>query len=575
MPLDALHYNFIATELDDTLRDGKIEKITMPSSDTIALVIRARGKNNSLLLSANPSLARCHITSNAPPSLPTAPSFLMHLRKNIANGKIIGVSCVADERIININILAKTELGDEVKKTIVAEIMGKHSNIILLNDSGIITECIKHISLDVSSKRQLLPSLRYTLAPPQDKVSPTNPQELKRVLGAFTGENLHKYILSSVLALAPATVTEIIYNVFKGDIPSSLSQKNIDDLIKSLTALYDANTTCPCVTTDGKFILESFVRPYNSKANQIEKCDSLNQAVDKYFLSSTTKAKFTDRYRLLQSAVNYANTKLEKKLGTLKQSRLDALDYDQDKINGEILTANIFKVKYGDKILVADNYYTDPPSEITIKLDPKKSPSTNAQKYYKLYNKKKATILNCDKQIETITKDLEYFSTISDSLELAENLLDLDDILAELLSTPLLNSRLSSSKTNPKNKKEIKTTSGTKKSEYMGYTIYTGKNNVQNDTLVKNSAPNDVWLHTKNIHGSHTVIANPKKTIPPDNVLKYAGSLTAHYSKASDSENVPVDYTFIKFVSKPKGAPLGKVIYTNQKTIYVAPLKQT
>ncbi len=569
MPQDALLYNFIAKELDEKLKDGKIDKIIMPSCDTIALIIRARGKNNTLLISANPSLARLYLTSEVLVSRQTPPSFLMHMRKNIGNGKILSVENVPFERIIKINILSRSELGDEQNKTIVAEIMGKHSNIIILNENGIITECIKPISLDMSSKRQVLPSLRYTTAPPQDKVNPLDKQGLTRVLSGYTGDNLQKYLLANVSALAPSTIKEVIYNVFKNNAVQTLSADNIESLCNEFSALYDQNTLCACVKSDGVYALDTFIKPYNSIETQYIKCESVNDAMDKYFTDTADKARFNDKHRILLSSVSSAMTKLEKKLGTFLLAIENAKDYEQDKIYGEILTANIYKVRFGDSSLVADNYYTDPMEKITSPLNKAKSPSFNAQKFYKSYNKKKKTIELNTIQVENINKDIEYLESIKASLAIAETTSDLNDIEVELQDCGLIKNK------NEKNssKQAVKTTSGTKTTIFEGYTIYTGKNNVQNDTLVKNSAPNDVWLHTKDIHGSHTVIVNPKKSIPPENVLRHAAALTALYSKAKSSENVPVDYTFIKFVSKPKGAKLGRVIYTNQKTLYVNPAK--
>ncbi|MCL2797741.1 MAG: NFACT family protein, partial [Firmicutes bacterium] len=298
---------------------------------------------------------------------------------------------------------------------------------------------------------------------------------------------------------------------------------------------------------------------------------TLNEAADRYYTYKETSGALEDKRNKLAAAVRAGVAKAEKRLAQALDQKMNAEDFEDERIKGEILTANLYRIMPGDKTLAAENYYADPPAPIEIPLDATLSPAKQAQRFYKRYQKKKKALEFVTPQIEAAQNSLDYFESVQVSLQAAETLSDLDEIAEELCKSGIIK-ETKNEKRKTKNGGEMHL-SGVKRTEFEGYLILTGKNNTQNDALVKLSAPNDVWLHTKNIHGAHTVIVNPAKTLPPESVLKRAASLTALYSKAAASENVPVDYTFIKFVSKPKSAAPGKVVYTNQRTVYVNPMK--
>lgn len=564
MPADALNYSVVASELNSLLYGGRIDKITMPEKDEIVLYIRSNNKNYQLLISANPSSARCHLTTHSLTNPQNAPSFCMHLRKYLSGGNILGIEIVPFERIIKINIASKNELAFVENKVLIAEIMGKYSNIILVNSDGKISECIKHITLDTSSKRQVLPALTYTSAPPQDKVNIIDTDKITCHLQAYKGGKLDNYILKALSGLAPISITESIFNAVGTNNYKELSDKSIAKIIFELQKMYsNAITPKPCILYNQGRAVDYFYTPYNHLENDIKFYPSLNEAMDDYYFNIDKSNRFLDKSRHLQTALKNTINRTEKKLGNYLEKLNDCADFDQDRINGELLTANIYMAKYGMTELSVINYYTNEPH--IIKLEGAKSPAQNAQKYYKKYTKKKRSIEMLNEQISLANTELDYYESIMNSFRLCTENTELEEIIKELTNCNIIKQPQKTKKV----QKEI--ASPLHKINIDGYTVIVGKNNSQNDRITKQAKATDLWMHTLNIHGSHVIIENGTDTLPPIDIIEKAAQLCAYNSKAYQSGKVPVDYTFIKYVSKPKGAALGKVIYTNQKTIYVAP----
>ena len=580
MPADALHYKFIAVELNDALKNGRIDKITASAQDTVRLHVYAGGKNRILVLSMSAAAARCHLTISTTESLPTLPPFATHLKKHLTCGRIQSVTAKHNERILKFHIETKDELGFGRDYTLVAEIMGKHSNLILLNAENKITDCMKHISLDLSSKRQVFPGLSYESAPSQGKTAPDDLDAVTAVMEAYNGGDLEEYLLRNISGLSPASIKEAVNLATHAGQKTNPGGATPDSFLPaSVLRLFDEKNLAPCVRLDGNGnVADFYLMPYLSVPGEYERTVSLNEAADRYYTFRECNAAFEGKKNKLTGAVKSSITRSEKRLATLLDQKLTAEDYEDERIHGEILTANLYRIKPGDKVLICENYYTDPSSPIEIRLDDALSPAKLAQRHYKKYQKKKKTLEAVTPQISAVQDNLEYLESVSIALKNAELPQDLDEIAEELRESGVIKSEERKTKhekrrTGNSAKNDRNPLAGVKRTEFEGFIILTGKNNTQNDALVKQSAPNDIWLHPKDIHGAHTVINNPAKKMPPDSVLKKAAALTALYSKAGASENVPVDYTFIKFVSKPKSAAPGKVVYTNQRTVYITPGK--
>lgn len=559
MPADSIHVKLIAAELNEALSGGRIDKITMPDPDEIVLHVH-RKANYSLVLSANTSLPRVHITSNPPKNNPlVAPSFLMHLRKHISGAIINRVFCRDGERIIILELATRNELGYEEKKALICEVMGKYANVILVNSDGKISEAIKHISPAGSELRPILPGLKYSYPPAQNKISIFDSQALKTLLNGFEGGKLDGYILAGAAGLAPVTITAVISNVLGGVYFDKLDDKKTELLVNAFNADYIINNAKPCLShSDGK--TDFWIYPfYGDVGYEFKK--SLNEAMDAHFGALDRDRRLAERARIPKTAVKNAIARTEKKLKLFTARLSEAADAEHDRLCGELIIANIYRLKQGLTEFTADNYYVDPPETITVPLDKSKSPQYNAQAYFKKYNKKKKSIEILTKQIAAAESDLEYFNSIFDSFAYTD-FEGLDEITAELYAAGIMHE--------PKNRKKDKPQNGGD-TVIGGCRVRFGKNNYQNDRLTKQAHPEDIWLHTQKTHGSHVIISG--NNVPMSVILR-AAQIAAYYSKARLSDNVAVDYTFKKYVSKPKGSAPGKVIYTNYKTVFVTPKEE-
>lgn len=567
MPLDALHIKFIASELQTALAGGRIDKITAPSFGAVRFAIYASGKTHGLFISINPDNAHLRLTSGERQEAASVPVFVAHLKKHLIGAIIGDIYCLDNERIVFIELSGKSDLGQTKNYKLVAELMGKHSNIMLLDDDDKIKESFKHIPLDLSSKRQILPGIKYTTAPPQiGKINPFDSAALNTLLKEQTSNNLNlaKVLSSNVFGLAPATIREIAFEV------TSNSNKKLQTVLDEFS---NKTNFEPCFTNS-----DFYFKPYlhlELDKSAFTATSSLLEAVDSFYGTKSEKAKFDLAARRLNQIVATSLSRAQKRLGVLLERQQEAQNADEAKMLGELLIANLYRVGKNDTSIQVDNYYVDPPCSVTINLSAEMSPQKQAENYFKKYRKAKKTLEMLVPQLEQTEGEIEYLESVVASIERAETVDDLDGILEELFAGGYGNSATKQAtkkkdKQKPKSDRELLVASA-KRTEFLGYTILTGRNNLQNDALVKSSATSDVWLHPKEFRGSHTVIVNPKKTLPPDNVLVHAATICAKNSKAKFSDSIPVDYTFIKFVSKPKGATAGKVIYTNQKTIWVKP----
>ncbi len=558
MPADSLHIKQTATELNGMLGGGRIDKITMPDPDEIVLFVHSDTRR-ALILSANPSLPRIHVTKYAPKSNPLkAPAFLMHLRKHIGGAVIKSVTSEDGERIVYFNLLARNELGYEENKTLICEILGKYANIILCDESGRITESIKHISPSGSEKRPVLAGIKYTLPPKQDKIDIFDTKALKNTLDAFEGGKLDGFILSNAAGLAPSTITGIVTKALGGTVFDNLTAEQTDAIIKAFDMKNILGKAHPCLRKDANGKTDFWITPLYPDG-EYTYFDTLNAAMDEHFYSLDRDRRLTEKAHVPKTAVKNAIARTEKKLKLFISRKNEASDAEHDRLCGELITANIYRLKQGMKNFTAENYYDNPPSQITIPLQENKSPQFNAQSYYKRYAKKKKALTMADEQIEKATADLEYYNSVYDSFSYTDEE-GLEEIISELYAAGLMH------EPKDKRKKEKQTFGG--ETVYGNCVIRWGKTNFQNDRITKQAKPENLWLHTQKTHGSHVIISGENIT---DGVIYRAAQIAAYYSKARLGDNVPVDYTYKKFVSKPKGSAPGKVIYTDYKTVFVTP----
>ena len=577
MPFDGITINCLVNELNNKLSGGRVDKIHQPERSEIVMHIRSLGGNYKLLLCANPSFPRVHITSTTKENPASPPMFCMLLRKHLANGKIVGFEQVGFERIIKMNIESTDELGFKGIKTLVIEIMGKHSNIILTDTNGKILDSIYHVDLTVSSVRQVLPGLIYELPPSQGKSNPLVAQEddVKAVLDDREIE-LKNMIMNAYSGISPIVAAEIVYRSTgssdtKGcDVNEAVRERTARSFIYMLQKIKN-NEFSPTVLTNaqsGKMMdfTSIDISLYETLATS-EKYDTMSEALDGFYSKKASKEAMAQKSYDLLKFVNNNIDRCRKKLQIQNETLMKVTKRDKYKMYGDLITANIYRIVQGMESIEVENYYSENLEKIHVPLQKDLTPSQNAQKYYKRYNKDKTAESETIKQKEINEQEIDYLESVQAAIINAENVTELNQIRDELTEQRYLRGK---DRIKKNKKAPLPTPMHFISSD--GYDIYVGKNNLQNDYVtLKLSRSTDLWFHTKLIHGSHVLVKTSDAETVPDNTYIEAATLAAYYSKARGGQNVPVDYTEVKNVKKPSGAKPGMVIYVNYNTIYTNP----
>ena len=545
MPQDAFTMKFIAKELEILLTGGKISRITQQSKDLLTFIIYTRTGTVKLEICLSANGCRINLTEADAPAPKVAPGFCMLLRKHLQNAEITRVGQIEDERIVYFDFDCTSEF-ELTKMTLYAELMGKYSNAVLVRD-GVIVGALKTTAIGENTKRLLFTGAKYTPPEPQDKYSPRNMAQITQIFDNADGDRA-KIISDKVKGVSFATAIEIVEkygeNLMGKDVYGYLNDEN----------------TAPCVTyADGK---PSDFKVRSSYPAQRAYCTVL-EAQTAYYAAVNEKKGFDDKVRKLTSALSSAIKKQEKRLAVAEQKLLDCRDMETVKLKGELITANLYALKRGTDGFEAVNYYDENGGKIKITLDRSLSPADNAQKYYRRYAKLKRTAVSVTEQKRETEERLEYLNSIQSHVRFAENLCDLAETEEELKGLGLLPAEKASKKKMEQNLPYRAYISG-------GMKILAGRNNVQNDRLLKSISRDDIWLHTQGYHSSHVAILCAGKPVP-DEALKAAAEICAYYSDGRGGVKVPVDYTKRAFVKKPPKSNTGFVIYTDFKTVLVTP----
>ena len=550
MAFDGLFTRSMNKELQ-SLVTGRINKIYQPNALEVVLQIRAGGENFKLLFSIHPSYSRVHITEQAIENPADPPMFCMLLRKHIEGGFISSITQDNYERVITFNIDSKNEIGDSVKRKLIIEVMGRHSNLLLIDaENDKILDSLKHLPPSVNSYRTVLPGQTYVAPPKQEKVSLASltDTELQQF---FTQDITANQVVEKFAGFSPLHANELLYRMKTQDTVTSCRQ-----LMNEITTI--ANPTY--VEIEGK----SYFSPTNLThlQGQVTNYATLGELLDRVFFARAkrdrVKQQAGDLERWLQNELN----KLKLKQKKLQKDFERAQNLDQYQLYGELLMANLYNFTKGAEFVDVENYYSENGEKIRIPLSLRKTPIENAQNYYTKYNKAKTALIMIEEQQQKTSEDIEYLEMLSQQVQQASPA-DIEEIREELAEQGLLRLRHAKRKKKPTKPEPEKFISST------GIVISVGKNNKQNDYLTfKIAKRNEIWLHTKDIPGSHVVIHNEN---PDDTTIKEAAMLSAYFSKARESASVPVDYTEIRHVKKPNGSKPGFVIYFEQKTVYVTP----
>ncbi len=562
MPLDGFVIHALVAELSAELAGARINKIYQPEKNELVFVIRHRSKNYNLLLSAHPSYPRLHLTEHSYVNPKQAPLFCMLLRKHIEGGIIEKIKQVANERIIHIYIKARDELGDYQSLLLVVEIMGRHSNIILLNDQNAILDAAVRVNKGISRFREVLPGKEYLAPPAQDKLNPfiLDEKSFKELIENDKTDYARE-LANKLMGLSIPLAREIINLTAK-----PLSKDGIwIELTKFLEQTKKHSYQPTIVRYNSK---EDYsLIPLTHLEGEEEHFNSMNNCLDSFYHNKAEQNIVKQRAADLIKFINNERQKNDKKLKYLNSDLIKADSADKYRLYGELLTASLQSVTPRADSVFVTNYYSEDYEQIEIPLNNLLSPSANAQAYFKRYTKLKKSREHLKEQIQLTIAENEYLDLLLTQIENA-GVADILEIREELISGGYLKKHKTKQ---PRRRKVIKPQLLELKSS-EGIPILVGRNNTQNDYLTTKLAhANDTWLHTKNIPGSHVVIRANNFN---NQTLIEAAMIAAYYSKAKFSSNVPVDYTLIRNVKKPSGVKPGYVTYDKESTLFVTPSQQ-
>ncbi len=569
MPQDAFHIHRAVAELNAALVHGKINRISQVNKDELTFVIYTGKKTEKLIISTSASGARVCISQTEKEPAPVAPNFCMLLRKHLQGAEILRIRQHEFERIVEIDLHCTTDFS-ESDRTLHCELMGKYSNVVL-TEKGIILGALKTTSLEDNAHRVLLTGAKYLYPAPQEKLFFHDEEGLCECLKSFLfnrkegvdSESLSLWLFENVAGIALPTAREIVRRAEKeaGSLLFSLSPSVELPLWKFIKTFCLEEPVRPCVKIENGVPTDFFAFPIEGG----RPFPSLCAAEDEYFTRREGKKAFDDKRRKLENLLRAHKKKQAKRIQECLDRLKDAEKAEDFRVKGELLTANLYRVEKGATGIELDNWYSETGEKIRVALDPTLSPSQNAQRLFKTYNKHKRAKEILTPMLKKEEDELSYTDSILASIFSAESEEDLKEIQTELTSLGLL--------------RTPKTRAGGKKKEeevpfrcfsYMGYDIFVGRNNLQNDRLLRFASENDVWLHTQKYHSAHVIVSVRGGQVR-DEVLLYAAELCAYYSDGREGDKIPVDYCKRKFVKKPNKSKAGFVIYTDYKTLLVTP----
>lgn len=573
MAFDGVMMHYVKEEIKSVALDARVSQIHQPNRDELVIALRTKNGNKKLLVSSRANSPRICFTEHSIENPATPPMLCMLLRKRLGGAKLVDVRQIELERIMFLDFIATNELGDKVKLTLCVEIMGKYSNIILIDENDNIVDALKRVDFTMSTQRLVLPNIKYELPPKQDKLcilECSGRDIVEKAINTPAEMRLSKALLSAMQGVSPIITRELEYMV---GVDSNRELTVIDKLkliekVDKLKEYIVSGEKSPTmmIKPEGKPFDISFmdIMQYGEMASK-KRFLNFSTLLDSFYYerdkAERMKVKGQDLLRLCSNIQD----KLCRKIAVQEKELKDSLNRDKLRKKGDLLQANMYKMVRGQSFIDVEDYY-DNNKIVRIKLSPTLNPSQNVQKYYKDYRRAKTREEMLTVQIAKAKAELQYISAVQESLGRAESERELTEIRQELVDEGYLKNR------NPKGKnKALKLLPPKEYTSSDGFTIYVGRNNKQNDKLTLKTARNyDMWLHTKDIPGSHVIIVSDNREITDTAILE-AASLAAYNSKAKESDNVPVDYTIVKNVSKPSGAKPGMVIYVNNKTVYVTP----
>ncbi len=566
MAFDGIVLNSVVSELNTCIINGKINKVYMPNSNEILLGIYSGGKNYCLLCNISSNSYRIHLTTTSKPNPLNAPNFCMLLRKHLTGFRIINISTLNLERIVTIELEGYNELNDKLRKKLIIELMGKHSNIILLNENNKIIDSIRHLDIFSGSLRDILPAREYVFPNNNTKIDfyITSKEDFINSIN----NDITKSIINNYTGFSSSFISSILKSLNINN--NNFSQNNLSvlyDTIKAILSNIKTNNVKLINYNTNDYVINSF----NNEPLQV------NFFLDNFYSKKEEKDSISTYRNNLLKLVLTALKKISKKLDNINVKLKECDNMDKYRIYGELITSNLYRLNPNQnaEYVVLENYY-DNNNNITILLDKTVSISYNAKKFFKKYHKLKNTLEIVSVQKQDTIKEIDYLESIVYELESANSISDLDEIYLEISENGIFKGKEKANiKKNKINKKKVHNEYEPIVYTVDGFALYVGKNNKQNDYITTKLGKNeDYWFHTKDIRGSHCLLKCNGKSVKEHTIVACC-QIAAFHSKAKLSSNVPVDYCFVKYVKKPNGSKPGMVIYTNNKTMNVNPTSKT
>lgn len=573
MALDGITLGILKNEISEKLIGARVDKIHQPSKEELVISMRWNGGNGKLLISASASSPRIHFTESFVDNPKNPPMFCMLMRKHLAGAKLVEIEQFGLERMLHLSFSTYNEFGDPVIIKLAVEIMGRHSNIMLIGPDGRIIDAIKRVTADMSSVRQVMPGMTYVFPPAQNKMNTLDIDGM--VLAARLKEGrdvpLSKALMENLDGVSPIVCREISEIVTGGEDTKAhdLSDNDFEKLIFAIENIAEnvknANVFPYMVIEENGHPADFTFIPVTQygSAMEIRKYGSFSEMLDKFYSERSGADRMKQRSNdLFKFVVNLAE-RISRKLDVQRQELARSTEREILRIKGELIHANIWMLEKGMTSVVLENFY-DNCKPIEVKLDPRLTPNQNAQHYFSEYRKADTAERMLKKFIEKGEAELSYIESVFDLLTRARTDDEVISIREELVGQGYLKNHRKN------NQKPVKLAP----KEYVstdGFKILCGRNNLQNDRLTfKDSKKNDIWFHTQKIHGSHTVVVTEGREVP-ESTLEQAAIIAAYNSKGRESSLVPVDYTEIRNVKKPSGSAPGKAVYEHYKTAYVRP----
>ena len=568
MPLDAICLQAVVGELKPLLTGQRIDKVQMPARDQAVLTLRA----GRLLLNAGAGAPRLQMTALTRENPAEPPMFCMLLRKHLVGARVMDITQPPLERLVRLELDSADDFGRPGHRTLVLEAMGRRSNLILLDEEGRIIDCLRRVDAEMSAARQVLPGLFYLPPASQGRLPVTEETEAgfqEELSAAAPERQIDTFLLDSYFGISPLIARELAF-LAAGETDARLfglgpegERRLWIELEKLMADIRDNRFTPVGLKRNGEPLDFSYrpIRQYGDAVEQ-EVYDDFSALMDDFYAQRERRERLRQRGADLTRAASTARDRLRRKLAAQEKEYAQTQERDQLRLWGDLITANLYRMERGQRVLETENYYDPEGGMAKVPLDPLLTPQQNAAKYYKRYNKAKTAEKYLREQMSIARRDLEYLESVLEELERAETDQDFSDIREELRQAGFLRKQGKKQVSRPARPLEFRTSGGLR--------VLVGRSNRQNDRLTHDADRRDLWLHTQKIHGAHVILCTGGREVDAASLEEAAG-LAAWYSQAKSSANVPVDCTAVKNVKKPAGSRPGMVTYTNFRTLYVTP----